>query len=247
MLQKPIKEELEHLQKTDIITPLGVDDSAGWCNSFVLVPKASGKVGLCLDPARLNQVLIRPIHRGPTLNNILPRLNNVKYMSIIDASSGCHNLQLDKKSSYLTTFACPFSRYWYKHLPFTAVLAGDMFQHKTDEIFSDMPNVFGIVDDILVIGYDKIEQTMMKVHKVLRWCKEVNLKLNKDKCHFRCTSILFFGEVVSREGVQPDPQKIKVLTDMPAPKNKKELQAFLGIINYLGKFSPGATVACDPL
>ena len=39
-------------------------------------------------------------------------------------------------------------------------------------------------------------------------------------------SIPFFGEVISREGVQPDPQKIKVLMDMLAPKSKKELQAF---------------------
>ena len=98
----------------DIITPLGIDESTEWCNSFVLVPKANGKVRLCLDPVRLNQVLIRPIHRGPTLNDILPKLNNVKYMSIIDASLGYHNLQLDTKSSYLTTFACPFGRYQYK-------------------------------------------------------------------------------------------------------------------------------------
>ena len=76
-------------------------------------------------------------------------------MSIIDASLGYHNLKLDKQSSYLTTFACPFDRYRYKHLPFGAALAGDMFQCKIDEIFNDMPNVFGIADDILVIGYDK--------------------------------------------------------------------------------------------
>ena len=98
-LQKPFKEELDHLQKMDIITPLGVDEMAEWCNSFVLVPKANGKVQLCLDPAWLNQALIRPIHRGPTLNNILPRLNNVKYMSIINASLGYHNLWLDTWSS----------------------------------------------------------------------------------------------------------------------------------------------------
>ena len=51
MLQKPFKEELECLQKMDIITPLGVDEMAEWCNSFVLVPKANNKVRLCLDPA----------------------------------------------------------------------------------------------------------------------------------------------------------------------------------------------------
>ena len=220
---------------------------AEWCNNFVLVPKANGKLRLCLDPAWLNQALIRPIHRGPTLNNILPKLNNVRYMSIIDASSGYHNLKLDENSSYLT-FACQFGRYRYKWLPFGAVPVGDMFQHKIDEIFSDMPNVFGIVDDILVIGYDDdgTDYDTM-VHNVLWRCKEVNLKLNKEKCHFRCTSISFFGEVILRKGVQPDPQKIKVLMDMPPPNNKKELQVFLGIINYLSKFSPGTADMYDPL
>ena len=110
-LQKPFKEELEWLQKMDIITPLGVDETVEWCNSFVLVSIANGKVMLCLDLERQNQALIRPIHRGPMLNDILPKLNNVQYMSIIDVSSGYHNLQLDTKYSYLTTFVCPFGRY----------------------------------------------------------------------------------------------------------------------------------------
>ena len=50
-----------------------------------------------------------------------------------------------------------------------------------------------------------------------------------------------------RKGVQPGPQKIKALTDMPAPNNKKELQDFLSIITYLGNFSPGTADVCDPL
>ena len=188
------------------------------------------------------------MHRGPTLNDILPRPNNVQYMSIIDASLGYHNLKLDKQSSYLITFACPFGRYRYKCLPFRVTPAGNMFQWKINEIFSDMLNVFGIAYDILVIGYDKDGADHDEaVYNVVRWCQDVNLKLNKEKCHFRCMSIPFFGEVVSREGVQPDPQKIRALDKMPAPKNKRELQAFLGIINYLGKFSPGMSEVCKPL
>ena len=70
----------------------------------MVVPKTDGKVWLCLDPAWLNQVLIRPVHRGAMLNEILPKLNNVQYLSLIDASSRYHNLQLDEKSSYLTMF-----------------------------------------------------------------------------------------------------------------------------------------------
>ena len=46
-----------------------------------------------------------------------------------------------------------------------------------------------------------------------------------------------------QNGVQPDLQKIKVLMEMP-PNSKKELQAFLGIINYLSKFSPSMVTVC---
>ena len=57
----------------------------------------------------------------------------------------------------------------------------------------------------------------------------------------------FFGKVMLREGVQPDPQKVKAVTKMLTPKNKREPQAFLGIINYLGKFSTGTAEVCKPL
>ena len=74
-----------------------------------------------------------------------------------------------------------------------------------------------------------------------------NLKLNKDKCHIRCTVVPFFWEIISWYKREPDPQKIKALMEMPTPKNKKELQAFLGIINYLSKYSPSTTCICEPL
>ena len=132
--------------------------------------------------------------------------------------------------------------------PIRSSTRGNMFQHKIDKIFNDIPNIFCIADDILVIGYNNDGKDHDEgVCKVLQRCKEVNLRLNKEKCLFRCTSIPFFREVISRRGVQPDPQKIKALMDMPPPNNKRELQAFLGIINYLGKFSPGTAVVCEPL
>ena len=62
--------------------------------------------------------------------------------------------------------------------------------------------------------------------------------------------IPFFSEVVLRDGMQPDlerPRKISTLMKMQAPKNKKEQQTFLGIINYLSKFSHDTSEVCEPL
>ena len=80
-VQEVFKKELQRLKQQDIIRPLGIDETAEWYNRFVFVPKPIGKVRLCLDPAKLNQVLIRPVHRGTTLNDIFPKLNNIEYLS----------------------------------------------------------------------------------------------------------------------------------------------------------------------
>ena len=73
-----------------------------------------------------------------------------------------------------------------------------MFQCKIDEIFSDMPNVFGIMDDILVIGHgEEGAGHNAEVHKVLQWCEEVNLKLNKEKmpCEVNIHTILWRDDI----------------------------------------------------
>ena len=56
--------------------------------------------------------------------------------------------------TYLTTFACQFGRFRYKRPPFGVATTYDVFQRKIDEIFKDLPNVFDIADDILVVGHD---------------------------------------------------------------------------------------------
>jgi len=40
------------------------------------------------------------------------------------------------------------------------------------------------------------------------------------------------------QGVMPDPERIKIIKELSSPTNKKQLQAFLGMINYLGAFIP---------
>ena len=64
-------------------------------------------------------------------------------------------MKLDKRSSYLTMFSCPFGRYRYTRLPFEAAQARALFQKKTDEIFSSMPILFDIAGNILIASFDE--------------------------------------------------------------------------------------------
>ena len=62
------------------------------------------------------------------------------------------------------------------------------------------------------------------------------MKLNKDKCIFGAKELPFLGHVMSQDGVKPDPRKVEEITELPVPTSKVELQRFLGLVNYLGKF-----------
>ena len=69
-LKKTFKKELERLQGQEILAPLGVDETAEYCNSLVIVPGLNSTLYLCVDSIRLNQTLIRPVHRGLTIIDI---------------------------------------------------------------------------------------------------------------------------------------------------------------------------------
>ena len=70
--------------------------------------------------------------------------------------------------------------------------AGDMLQKMIDELFSGMPNVFSIDDNILIVGFDEMDRDhKATLDKVLGIYRKANMKLKKDNCPFRCTCIPF--------------------------------------------------------
>ena len=67
-----------------------------------------------------------------------------------------------------------------------------MFRQKVDKIFKDLHKVFGITDDILIVGYDADGRDLERIlRQVMLICHQENSKLNKNKCHFRCMWELF--------------------------------------------------------
>ena len=121
-----------------------------------------------------------------------------------------------------------------------------MFKKKIDGLFNDIPSVFGNADDILIAGFDADSMGHdVSLEQVLCRCRQPNL-LNKEKCLFKRTCIPFFGEVISRHGVSPDPAKVKALIDMLPPKPKRKPQPFPVIVIYLSKLPPMTAHVCKP-
>ena len=105
------------------------------------------------------------------------------------------------------------------------------------ELFADVEGVKVIVDDLLVWGKDDEEHDARR-KQVLTRAREVNLKFNTEECKIKQGDVPFVGHVLRKEGLKPDPEKIRAVKEMKPPENDKELKTFLGFIQYLGKFMP---------
>ena len=90
------------------------------------------------------------------------------------------------------------------------------------------------------IYYENLQNTFQVI-------KESGLKLNKEKCEIKKNKLTYFGHVLSAEGVSPDPEKVKAITDLEAPTNVPELRRLIGMINYLGRFIPNLASVMRPM
>ncbi|PIK48383.1 hypothetical protein BSL78_14743 [Apostichopus japonicus] len=84
------------------------------------------------------------------------------------------------------------------------------------------------------------------MRQVLEKAKDHNLKLNKDKCKIGLTEIKYIGHILTKDGMKPDPDKIEAVTQLPKPESRKDLERFLGMIQYLGKFLPDLSQESAP-
>ena len=102
------------------------------------------------------------------------------------------------------------------------------------------------IDDFLVWGKSK-EEHDQRLHAVLKHCEEINLTLNKDKCQLGVSEVTYIGHILNAKGVQPDPEKVKAIQNMPAPQDKKGVERVLGTVNCLAKFIPNMSTITKPI
>ena len=72
---------------------------------------------------------------------------------------------------------------------------------------------------------------------LLQTAKKCNVKLNYDKLQYKQNEVEFFGETYTTSGHKANKDNVAAITSMPSPTNKKQVQSFIGMINYLAKFS----------
>ncbi|KAL8622977.1 hypothetical protein ACOMHN_027098 [Nucella lapillus] len=243
-LQKKVKKELERMQAASIIEE--VKEATDWCAPMVPVVKPNGSVRICVDFKRLNEGVKRPHCMLPNLDDIAPQMAGAKFFTTLDAASGFFQVPLSEESSLLTTFITPFGRFAFKRVPMGISLGPECFQMKMKETLAGLEGCEAIMDDTIVYGRTE-EEHDRRLQAVLKRIEDSGLKLNKEKCHFKKAEVKYFGHIISSAGIRPDPEKVKAITDMPAPTCIAELRTVCGMFNYLARFVPGMASIMKPI
>lgn len=212
---------------------------------MVVVPKPNGKIRICVDLTRLNENVCRERHILPAVVETLAKLAGARIFSKLDATAGFWQVPLHKDSAPLTTFITPIGRYCFNRLPFGISSAPEHFQKRLTQMLDGLEGTLCHADDILVFGATPREHDD-RVHQVLQRLQQRGLTLN-DKCQFAVKQVKFLGHIVSSEGIRADPEKIRAIREMPPPKDVADIKRFMGMVNYVGKFSPNLAELTGPI
>ncbi|XP_037931326.1 uncharacterized protein K02A2.6-like [Teleopsis dalmanni] len=232
-LLEPLKKELQRMKELEVITE--VTEPTEWVSSIVIVTKQNGNIRLCLDPRNLNKAIVRPRFSFPNLDECRSQMAGSKVFSSLDASSGFWMVPLDENSSKLCTFNTPFGRFRFLRLPFGINAAPEIFHGEMVRLFGDIKLVIIYLDDFLIYA-KSIKEHNDILYKVLKRATEIGHRFNKSKSKLFQTNIKFIGHIFNEDGIKPDTDKIRAITEFPTPANSEDLQRFLGMINYLGSF-----------
>ena len=198
-----------------------------------------------MDPTNLNKAITREHYHSRTPEDIAHILADACIMTMCDCKKGYWHQKLDPVSSFLTTFNTEIGRFRYTVMPLGITVAGDVFQCKLDQCFGRIKQVMVIADDIMIVG----KQQNHRGHNIasttlLETTQKCNIKLNFDKLQYKKIEVDFFGETCTTDGHKPTQSKVSA---MPAPMCKKQAQSFIGMVNYLSKFSVRLSDPAEPL
>ena len=172
--------------------------------------------------------------------------------SKVDLKEGFLQVELDEESSHLTVFQTPWRRYRFQRMPFGFTPAPEIFQMKLDQNLEGLKGVFKIADDILITGQGETKREADEDHdrnlkSLLDRCRGRNIKLNKKKFTFKCDDVQFIGHRLTKEGLKPDPAKVKAILSMKKPDDIAAVQRLMGMVKYLSKFLGDLSQICEPI
>jgi hypothetical protein len=231
-----IEREVKKLLDTKIIVPLRYSD---WVANLVPVRKKNREIRLCVDFRNLNKSSLKDNYPLPKMDHVLEKVVGANQMSMIDGFSGYNQMAMNEQDREKTAFTTPWGTFIYEKMPFGLMNAGATFQRAMDIAFVGERDKFIVIylDDLTFFSKTD-EEHLIHLKQTFENCHRFGLSLNPKKSHFAMREGKLLGHIVSRDGIRIDPKRIEAINTINIPRNVKEIQSFLGTINFLRRFIP---------
>ena len=235
---------LQDMLDKNIIQP----SSSPWASPVVLVKKKDGSLRFCVDFRKLNSLTRKDAYALPRIDDTLNSLAGSKWFTTLDLASGSWQVEICPEDKEKTAFCTQDGHFEFNVMPFGLCNAPATFQRLMDVVLAGVQwsSCLVYLDDIIIMGRS-FDEHLDNLSMVLSRLQAAGLTLNPDKCRFFQKKVLYLGHIVSEQGVTPDPEKSKVVTEWPTPTCLVELQGFLGLANYYRHFIHGYAEVAKPL
>lgn len=201
-----------------------------------------------LNYKQLNKACIPQLYPLPLPDELFDLLHGSRLYTVLDVYAAYHQVELEENCRYLTAFSALNNHYEFRMLPFGLQSSGVGWLYAIHRVLQKFINrhLFVYVDDVCLWGYNERDHIKL-IKRVLKQLIKDNIKLKPEKCKFLQNNIRYLGYKISEKGLEVDDRKTVCIEKYPVPTNLKELQRFIGFVNFYRKYIPEFSRIALPL
>ena len=199
-----------------------------------------------MDFTALNAITRTYVWSMTRVEDIFAKLGKAKFFTMLNLRSGYHHIALDDDAIKKTAFVMPLGKYKYLKVPFGLAQEATYFQNLMNKVLNGLHITLAYLDDVIIFS-ESAEQHLKHIEIVLTRLKQAKCRLKRRKCLFFKQELHHLGCLLMTNGIKPQSEKIKTISEMKPPKNQKVVREFLVMVGYYWKFINRFANATKPM
>ena len=160
--------------------------------------------------------------------------------------SGYLQIGLDERDKHKTSFSALNNKWQYTRMVFGLKGAPSNLQKKMHDVLRGIKCACVYMDNFLCWS-DLIDEHEKLLDEIMESLREHRLCVQIDKLEIFKDKVCYLGHMISKNGIEVNPEKVRAVQDFPKPKNVKNIRQFLGVVNFYRKFLPRLASIAKPL